>query len=125
MALRQHRRATESRGQPTELVRVAPEPFSLERTIAENAGRGMHLHAAHLNPQMPRLLRAIGFDRTYVRGEGPYLYDEAGQRYLDMLAGFGVYALGRNHPTVKRALHAVLDADLADLVQFDAPLLPG
>ena len=38
-----------------------------------------------------------------VRGEGCYLYDDAGQRYLDFLSGFGVYALGRAHPAVKAA----------------------
>ena len=71
------------------------------------------------------MLHAIGFDRIYTRAEGPYLYDDAGTQYLDMLAGFGVFALGRHDPTVRQALHDVLDAGLADLVQFDAPLLPG
>ncbi len=42
-----------------------------------------------------------------------------------MLAGFGVFALGRHHPVVRQALHDVLDADLADLTQFDAPPLAG
>ena len=67
-----------------------------------------------------------GFDaasRTFVRGEGAYLYDDEGRDYLDMLAGFGVYALGRHHPVVRKALHDVLDAGLADLTQFAAPSL--
>ena len=42
-----------------------------------------------------------------------------------MLAGFGVFALGRHHPVVRQAMHDVLDADLADLTQFDAPPLAG
>jgi ornithine--oxo-acid transaminase len=99
--------------------------FDLRALIEERAGEGSALHDRHLNAQVPRLLRTIGFDRVYVRGEGAYLYDRDGRRYLDMLAGFGVYALGRNHPTVQRALQAVIEEDLADLVQFDAPLLPG
>jgi len=42
-----------------------------------------------------------------------------------MLAGFGVFALGRHHPVVRQAIHDVIDADLADLTQFDAPPLAG
>ncbi len=42
-----------------------------------------------------------------------------------MLAGFGVFALGRHHPVVRQAMHDVLDAGLADLTQFDAPVLAG
>jgi ornithine--oxo-acid transaminase len=36
-----------------------------------------------------------------------------------------VFAAGRNHPVIRKALHDVLDAELADLIQFDTPLLPG
>ncbi len=42
-----------------------------------------------------------------------------------MLAGFGVMGLGRHHPVVRRALHDVLDARLADLTRFDCQPLPG
>ena len=78
-----------------------------------------------MNPQLPRMLHAIGFDRVYERGEGCYLYDRDGSRYLDYLSGFGVFGVGRNHPVVRRALTDVLDADLADMAQFDCALLPG
>ena len=33
-------------------------------------------------------------------GEGPWLYDTEGRRYLDFIAGIGVNALGHNHPRV-------------------------
>ncbi len=71
------------------------------------------------------MLHAIGFDRGYQRAEGAYLYDAEGNRYTDFLAGFGVFAAGRNHPVIRQAVRDVLDADLADWVQFDTPLLPG
>jgi len=71
------------------------------------------------------MLHAIGFDKIYTRGDGAYLYDEEGNDYLDMLAGFGVFALGRHHPVIRQAMHDVLDAGLADLTQFDAPPLAG
>ena len=83
------------------------------------------LHARHLNPQLTRMLHAIGFDRVYTRGERRLPLGRRGHRYLDMLAGFGVFALGRHHPVVRQALHDVLDAELADLTQFDAPPLAG
>ena len=83
------------------------------------------LHERYLNPQMVRVLKTIGFDRHYVRAEGQYLFDRAGERYLDLLSGFGVFAVGRNHPTVKKALQDVIAADLPNLVQMDVSLLAG
>jgi ornithine--oxo-acid transaminase len=99
--------------------------FDLIAELHERAGEGFSLHESYLNPQMVRVLKTIGFDRHYTRAEGPYLFDQAGHKYLDLLAGFGVFALGRNHPTVKKALHDVLDADLPNLVQMDVSLLSG
>jgi ornithine--oxo-acid transaminase len=99
--------------------------FDLAKVQAERQGENFALHNRYLNPQLPRVLKTIGFDRFYVRGEGCYLWDADDRRYLDLLSGFGVYALGRSHPAVKSALHAALDADLANLVQMDCALLPG
>jgi acetylornithine/succinyldiaminopimelate/putrescine aminotransferase len=71
------------------------------------------------------MLHAIGFDKVFTRAEGAYYWDGDDNRYLDFLSGFGVFALGRNHPVIRKALHDVLDAGLADMLQFDAPLLMG
>ena len=100
-------------------------PFELRKLLEERQGENFRLHARHVNPQMARVLKTIGFDRFYVRGEGCYLFDADGRRYLDFLAGFGVFALGRGHPAVTRALHEALDADLPNIVQMDCALLPG
>jgi predicted acetylornithine/succinylornithine family transaminase len=43
---------------------------------------------------------------TFVRGEGCYLWDSEGRRYLDMLPGLGVGALGHCHPRVVAAIKA-------------------
>lgn len=83
------------------------------------------LHDRFLNPQMVKVLKTIGYDRVYTKAEGPYLYDDQGNQYLDLLSGFGVFALGRNHPTVKAALQEVIASDLPDLVQMDVSLLAG
>ncbi len=34
------------------------------------------------------------------RGDGPYMWDIDGKRYLDFIAGIGVNALGQNHPRI-------------------------
>jgi len=99
--------------------------FDIGKELADRAGESFSLHEKYLNRQLVRVLKTIGFDRHYTRAEGPYLFDRSGARYLDLLAGFGVFALGRNHPTVKKALHDVLDADLPNLVQMDVSLLAG
>ncbi|MBL1096420.1 aspartate aminotransferase family protein [Streptomyces coffeae] len=99
--------------------------FDLGQLLAERAGERYDLHARYLNHQLPRMLHTIGFDKVYERAEGAYFWDAEGQDYLDMLAGFGVMGLGRHHPVVRKALHDVLDASLADLTRFDCQPLPG
>jgi len=44
------------------------------------------------------------YDVLIERGSGVYLVDAANKRYLDLLAGIGVNALGYNHPRVKQVL---------------------
>ena len=83
------------------------------------------LHSRYLNEQMVRVLRAIGFDRRYRAAAGQYLYDAQGERYLDLLSGWGVFALGRNHPAVRDALKQVLEGELPNLVQMDVSVLAG
>lgn len=45
-----------------------------------------------------------------VRGEGVWLYDQAGRAYLDGSGGAAVSCLGHNHPDVRAAMHAQIDA---------------
>jgi predicted acetylornithine/succinylornithine family transaminase len=40
-----------------------------------------------------------------VRGEGSWLWDRDGRRYLDLLSGLAVTSLGHSHPAVAEALH--------------------
>ncbi|OJX95570.1 MAG: acetylornithine transaminase [Micrococcales bacterium 73-15] len=46
--------------------------------------------------------------RVLVRGEGAYVWDADGNRYLDLLAGIAVNALGHAHPTLVSAIAAQL-----------------
>ena len=99
--------------------------FDLAKLISDNAGRGMQLHAQHINPRFATVLRTIGFDNNYVRASGAYLWDDRGNKYLDMLAGYAVCNFGRNHPTIRKALTDCLALDLPSMIQFQAPLLSG
>src|SRR5262245_66531034 len=83
------------------------------------------MHARYLNEQMVRVLKAIGYDVGFCRGEGQYLYDRKGIRYLDLLSGFGVFAIGRNHPAVGDALKRVLDDAVPVLVLMGVLTLAG
>jgi ornithine--oxo-acid transaminase len=88
-------------------------------------GRQYELHERHINPAFVKTIRTIGFDKGYVRGEGEWLFDAQGQRYLDLLTGWGVFALGRNHPRVRSILEQVLSRDMPNLVRMDCSLLAG
>jgi len=93
--------------------------------VDERGREKFRLHETHLNAQLVKVLRTIGYDRHYLRAEGAYLFDDAGDRYLDLLSGFGTFALGRNHPTIRDALQEVLNADMPNLVQLDVSPLSG
>ena len=53
------------------------------------------------NYLMPNYAR---FNLFFERGEGVYLYDDKGNKYLDMLAGIAVNTLGYNHPRLTEAI---------------------
>jgi ornithine--oxo-acid transaminase len=93
--------------------------------LAARVGEEMALNDRYLNPQMGRILRTLGFDRSWVRGEGAHLVDAGGERYLDLLSGYGVFALGRNHPDVIAAIQDVLAASTGNLPQLGVTLLGG
>src|SRR5438552_8491001 len=93
--------------------------------LEKHEGRQYDLHTKHINPAFVKMLRAIGFDKRYVRGEGAYLWDAQGNKYLDLLTGWGVFALGRNHPKVKAILQQLIDRDLPNLVRMECGLLSG
>ncbi len=93
--------------------------------LEEHQGRQYALHTDHINPVFVKMLRTIDFDRGYVRGQGCYLWDGEGNKYLDLLTGWGVFALGRNHPTIKAVLRQLIDAEFPNLVRMDCSLLSG
>jgi ornithine--oxo-acid transaminase len=102
----------------------APVP-PVREILRGRVGEEMALNDRHLNPQMGRILRTLGFDRVWTGGEGAHLIDSEGRRYLDLFGGYGVFAIGRNHPEAIAAVEQVMAARTANLPQLGVTLLSG
>lgn len=77
---------------------------------AELAKRAMTCYRRHLNPPLAAFTERAGIARTFVRGEGAWLYDANGSRYLDLVAGYGAVNLGHNHPAVVDAVKTAVNS---------------
>ena len=97
----------------------------LSQLIEDRGAEALDLHAQTINPQFVRLLRTIGFDRRWARAEGAYLWDADGNRYLDLIGGFGMFNLGRNNPRVREALIEALELERPGSVQLGVDSLPA
>ena len=75
--------------------------MSVETVSVETKSMLGELQAAEARLLVPTYERnAVVFER----GEGVHLIDEHGERYLDLLSGIGVNALGYAHPAIERAI---------------------
>src|SRR2546421_1352954 len=99
--------------------------FSLAGVLDSRRGEDLELWARTINPQFVRVLRTIGFDRTWARAEGAYLFDADGTRYLDLLGGFGMYGVGRNNTRIRAALVEALELEPPGMLALGTTLLPG
>ncbi len=100
-------------------------PEELAELVRARSGETLDLHAEYVNPQMIRVLRTIGFDRDWARTEGAYLYDAAGERYLDWLGGFGMFNVGRNNPRVREWLVEAMELQTPNAPQLGvSPVTP-
>ncbi|MBX3468774.1 MAG: aspartate aminotransferase family protein [Planctomycetes bacterium] len=99
--------------------------FDLKQLIREHQGRELDLLRETMNPRFAKVLSTIGFDPVYVRGQGAHLWDKDGNDYLDMLSGYGVFNVGRNHPKVKDAIRQYLEVDSPNLIKMGTQLLAG
>jgi ornithine--oxo-acid transaminase len=100
-------------------------PPTIAEILADRAGEEMALNDRHLNPQMGRILRTLGFDKSWRGGEGAHLIDSDGERYLDLFGGYGVFAIGRNHPDAIAAVQETMAARTGNLPQLGVTLLGG
>ncbi|MGH2891359.1 MAG: aspartate aminotransferase family protein [Solirubrobacteraceae bacterium] len=102
-----------------------PAVPSISDLLTSRVGEEMALNDRYLNPQLGRILRTLGFDRTWVGGDRAHLIDSTGERYLDLISGYGVFALGRGHPDLVAAVREVMEAGTANLPQLGVTLLTG
>ena len=102
-----------------------PTPPPVREILSRRAGEEMALNQRYLNPQMGRILRTLGFDKVWSGGEGAHLIDADGERYLDLFGGYGVFAIGRNHPEAIAAVQEVMAARTGNLPQLGVTLLSG
>jgi ornithine--oxo-acid transaminase len=97
----------------------------IRELMQSRAREAYSLYARHINPQRVRVYRTIGFDRAWARAEGQYLFDADGNRFLDLLGGFGMFNVGRNNPRVRAALVEALELETPGSVQMGESPLPG
>ncbi len=65
-----------------------------------------------------RAFRAVGGTPRFIaRGQGAYLFDAEGRRYIDYIGSWGPMILGHGHPAVLEAVHRAVDEGLS----FGAP----
>src|SRR6266498_3423840 len=114
----------QSGANPPAARRLADTSGVIRELLEARAGEDYELYARTINPQFMRVLKTIGFDRVWARAEGQYLYDEDGDKFLDLLGGFGMFNVGRNNPRVRAALIEALELDLPGSVQLGASPLP-
>jgi len=98
---------------------------AIDEILRTRTGEELALGDRYLNPQLGRIVRTLGFDKVWVGGEGAHLIDADGERYLDLFGGYGVFAIGRNHPQAVAAIEDVLAARTGNLPQLGATLLSG
>ena len=83
--------------------------FDLGRLLSERGAERYELHTRHLNHQLPRMLRTIGFDKVYERAEGAF----------DAVAGFGF-----REQCIGAAILCAASAGRADFRRIHQPLIP-
>src|SRR5262245_55783034 len=86
-------------------MRAVTDPYPTDAP----ASQGLFNRAGTLVPggvnSPVRAFRAVGgVPRFMVRGDGPYLYDADGRRYVDLVCSWGPLILGHAHPAVVTAL---------------------
>ncbi|HOJ59833.1 MAG TPA: aspartate aminotransferase family protein [bacterium] len=102
-----------------------PMTFDLKNVLNQYQGQAQALHEKYVNTVFAHVLDMIGFAHEYTEGKGCYLTTRDGRTIFDGLSGYGVFGMGRNHPTVIQAIEQALALDLPNLVQMDTFLLSG
>lgn len=79
--------------------------------------------AEHINPVLREFYRFNHIERVFSQGQGCWLTDLDGRRFLDFVAGYGCLNTGHNHPAISQALQGYLQAQFPTFIQYlSAPL---
>ena len=82
--------------------------------LKRQRSRAEYMRARNLMPggvnSAARAFGAVGGEPiVFERGEGPYLFDVDGNRYIDYIGSWGPMILGHQFPAVKEAVHAAVE----------------
>ena len=112
------RRSASPSGPSNDAVMVAPtiRTRPVERKISltgnerlappsiDDLPRHSHPYGRYVAPYRYFLYSQLGLDKRFVRGERCHLYDESGNRYVDLIAQYGALPFGFNPPEIWNAL---------------------
>lgn len=104
--------------------------------MADFVEETINKYEKYINPAQARLFRFMGLDSVESEAEGWTITDSRGQKFIDCLGGYGMFALGHRHPkvvaAVEHALHTMpmcskvlFNRPMADLAQALAEITPG
>src|SRR5882724_6960185 len=82
-------------------------------------------YTRHFAPYKGFLYQRLGMDKTFVRGEGCYLFDAGGTGYADCIAQFGAVPFGHDPEPIWQALESVRREAVPNLVITSIPAAAG
>jgi acetylornithine/succinyldiaminopimelate/putrescine aminotransferase/predicted amino acid dehydrogenase len=82
-------------------------------------------YVRYVAPYKGFLYQRLGMDKVFVRGEGCYLFDADGTRYVDFIAQFGAVPFGHDPQTIWHALEDVRREGRPNLVIGSISALAG
>ncbi|MGF1669449.1 MAG: aspartate aminotransferase family protein [Balneolaceae bacterium] len=104
---------------------VLKNEFDIAELIEQRRNVKSELYSEYVNPRFAKAMQIIGFNRNYVKGEGSYLWDDKGTKYLDFVSGFGMFNIGRNHPVIKKTIQDYMDLNDVWKTSMSVTDLPG
>lgn len=99
--------------------------FDIASLIESRRFEKFDLYEQYVNPWVVHTAKRIGFDKHFVSGSGAHLFDENGERYLDLDAGSGVFVLGRNNPRMLDVMRQLYDIGPPGIINRNPHLLAG
>ncbi|MCR1897954.1 aspartate aminotransferase family protein [Irregularibacter muris] len=93
--------------------------ISVDKALTMDRGEVYKLYKNHANSSLANLLSLLDMNRNYVRAQECKVWDEDGNEYLDILAGYGSLNLGHNPFEIIEALEKV--KNLPNILQSTTP----